>query len=294
MDDPKTETFERHRRTLEGLAYRMLGTLGDASDVVQDTWLKWQSADPAAIENPRAWLITVCSRLAVNQLQSARVRRERYPGTWLPEPWVEPEPNALARLELDESLSVALLLTLETLTPAERAAWLLHEVFDYSFDEIAAVLNKSSANCRQLASRARQRLTENKPRFDATPERHHQLLSGFLAAAREGNVERLMNLLADDARLHADGGGKATTAAAVLTGPQAIARFFVGVWAKLLAGGVRLEGRAQWYNGTPGMLIVEDDKIVAALSFDVHNDRIVNVYALRNPDKLVPFGEGEL
>lgn len=290
MDDPNTAFFEQQRPTLEGIAYRMLGTLADASDVVQDTWLRWKSADIQAIDNPRAWLITVCTRLAMNQLQSARVRREQYPGTWLPEPWVEPDP--LAKIELDESLSVALLLTLETLTPAERAAWLLHEVFDYTFNEVAAVLDKSSANCRQLASRARRRLTENRPQYAATPDQHRRLLDGFLAAARDGNVERLTGLLAADARLYADGGGKATTAAAVLRGPTAIADFFAGVWAQQFARNVQLESRQLWYNGTPGMLLFENGKLVVAITLDIRDDRIVTIYALRNPDKLRPLDDG--
>ena len=289
MDDQHIEFFEQQRPTLEGIAYRMLGSLADASDVVQDTWLKWQLTDIQAIDNPRGWLITVCTRLAVNQLQSARVRREQYPGTWLPEPWVEPNP--LAKIELDESLSVALLLALEALTPAERAAWLLHEVFDYSFNEVAAVLGKSSANCRQLASRARRRLSDHKPQYTATPDQHRRLLDGFLAAARDGNVERLTDLLAVDSRLYADGGGKATTAAAVLNGSTEIADFFAEVWGRQLARNIQLESRQQWYNGKPGMLLFENGVPAVAVTLDIRDDRILTIYALRNPDKLEPLCE---
>ena len=190
MQDEKASIFEQHRATLEGIAYRMMGTLDEARDVVQDTYLKFDEADLGQLQNPRAWLITVCSRLALNQLRSARARREVYVGEWLPEPFPQPvDGDPGSRAELDETLSVALLMALEKLTPVERAAFLLHDVFDLTFDEVATTLERTSTSCRQLASRARKRLRDDKPRFQSSPEEHRRLLEGFFSAAREGDLQ---------------------------------------------------------------------------------------------------------
>ena len=189
MQADKINVFELHRRTLEGLAYRMLGSLAEAKDAVQETYLKWHDVDASTLHSPRAWLITVCSRIALNQLQSARKQREIYIGEWLPEPFPdEPDESSgdpATQIEMDDTVSVALLLALETLSPTERAAFLLHDIFDLGFDEVAQALGKSSASCRQLATRARKRIQESRPRFVTTPQEHRQLLDGFMNAARQ-------------------------------------------------------------------------------------------------------------
>jgi len=286
----KTLIFEQNRRTLEGIAYRMLGTLADARDVVQDTYLKWNEADAAALRSPRAWLITVCSRKALNLLQSAKRQRETYVGEWLPEPLPEGAAFDLsARMELDESISIALLFVLEKLSPAERAAWLLHDVFDLGFDEIAAILGKTPENCRQLAARARKRVHEGRPRFQATPDEHRKLLAAFFDAARDGSLEQLTGLLSSKVELYADGGGRAEASADILCGAQTVGAFFVDVFRKYAAQGVAIRPLPRWFNGLPGLLVFEDDQLATALTVEIDQGRIRRIFAVRNPDKLGAF-----
>lgn len=287
--DEKTILFEGNRRLLEGLAYRMLGTLADAQDVVQETYLKWRDADLARIENARAWLVTVCSRLSLNVLHSARARRESYVGPWLPEPYLDDRAiNPAERARVDDSVSVALMLALENLSPAERAAFLLSEIFDYSFDEIAAILGKSSAACRKLASRARTSLKAEKPRFAATPDEHQRLVGAFLQAARSGDLDTLKSLLADSVELHSDGGGKVSAVPEILHGLDAVSHFFLKIgpahWA---APSVAIV--PHWFNGVPGVLIYNHGQLNTALSASIADGRITGLYALRNPDKLAAF-----
>ncbi len=290
MTIDKTRAFEENRRTLEGIAYRMLGTLADARDVVQDTYLKWNAADVAGIESPRAWLITVCSRTALNLLQSARRQRETYVGEWLPEPLPQEGGfDQAARMELDESVSVALLVALEKLSPGERAAWLLHDIFDLAFDEVAAVVGKTPDNCRQLAVRARRRVQEARPRFQATPEEHRKLLSAFFDAAREGRLDRLTGLLAAHAELHADGGGRAEAIVESLAGGGNVAEFIAAVFAGYAARGVALRAQPCWFNGCPGLLVFEDGRLATAFTLEVEAGRIHRIYAIRNPEKLGGF-----
>ncbi|MDP0499999.1 MAG: RNA polymerase sigma factor SigJ [Verrucomicrobiota bacterium JB022] len=284
--DLQTESFEHNRPTLEGIAYRMLGSLSEAQDIVQETYLRWRKVEPAEVRDARAWLITACSRLALNHLQSARARREQYFGTWLPEPFPDAAPKPL---ETDETVSMALMVALERLSPAERAAYLLHEVFDYSFDEVAAILEKSNASCRQLAARARKRLAEAKPRFSATPDEHRRLLEGFFEAAREGNLDQFKALLADDALLFGDGGGKATAVLEPLAGPAAIGALMAGVWRSYAAKGIALVTEPHWFNGSPGMLVYENGVVTTAVTLDIVEGRIARIYSIRNPDKLRGF-----
>lgn len=286
----KTLIFEENRRTLEGIAYRMLGTLADARDVVQDTYLKWNEVDAATLRSPRAWLITVCSRKALNLLQSARQQRETYVGEWLPEPLPEGASFDLsARMELDESISIALLFVLEKLSPAERAAWLLHDVFDLGFDEIAAILDKTPENCRQLAARARKRVHEGRPRFQATPDEHRKLLVAFFDAARDGSLEQLTGLLSSNVELYADGGGRAEALADMLCGAETVGAFFVDVFRKYAARGVAIRPLPRWFNGLPGLLVFEDDQLATALTLEIDQGRIRRIFAVRNPDKLGAF-----
>ena len=290
MTDSKTRLFEQNRQTLEGIAYRMLGTLDDARDVVQDTYIKWSETELADIQNPRAWLITVCSRLAINCLQSARIKRESYVGLWLPEPLVDSDNcDISAALELDETVSVALLLALEKLSPIERAVYLLHEVFDYSFAEVAGMLGKSNANCRQYAARARKQLRREKPRHSTSIQEHQQLLRSFIRAAHDGDLEQFKTILTDTVALYADGGGKAEAITDLLCGSQQVGKFFIQIWRQFAQQNVSVTTHMQWFNGSPGLLIFENNRLATAMTIDIYQGNIQSIYAIRNPDKLVPF-----
>lgn len=287
MQDTKAEIFELYRRTLEGIAYRMLGSLAEAQDVVQDTYLKWHKIDDATLENPRAWLMTVCTRTALTLLQSARKRRETYVGEWLPEPYPdEPGLDPGAQAELKDTVSIALLVALEKLSPVERAVFLLHDVFELSFGEIGDILERSSANCRQLAVRARTRIRADRPRFRAGPVEHRRLLESFISAARDCNVQQLIVLLAEEVETYSDGGGKAEALPEVLRGAGAVAQFFASVFVRYRQRGVRVRTILQSFNGSLGVLIVEDKLLSTALTIEADAGSIRRIYAVRNPDKL--------
>ena len=281
MKDEDVATFEQNRSTLEGVAYRMLGSVSDARDTVQETWLKWQQTDSDAIENPRAWLILVCSRIALNRLNSAQSRRELYVGDWLPEPFLDQDISDPSKeIELDQTVSVALFLAMEKLSPSERAAFLLHDVFDLSFDEIAIAIGKSSTNCRQLAARARKRVRDERPRFQTSASEHMRLLGGFISAAKEGNLEQLISLLAEDVELYTDSGGKVEAPPRKVTGSSVVARFFVSIFDRH-----RLEPVFKRINGSPGVLLYEQGGLATVLTLDADTGQIQRLYAVRNPDK---------
>ncbi len=292
MSEAGQDAFEEHRPMLVGLAYRMCGVLADAQDIVQETHIRWCSADRSGIGNPRAWLVTVCSRLAMDLMKSARVRREQYVGAWLPEPFLESPGNSPdAQARIDDSVSVALMLAMERLTPSERAAFLLHDVFGYDFDEIASIIGKSETVCRKSASRARQAVRENRPRFAATPDIHRQLLDAFFAAVRGGDPENLKALLAESVELHSDGGGRVKTAPSVLHGREAVAAFFLEVWRENVPSRESVRIVHQWFNGQPGVLIYQDNQLQVALCLSATENRISHLFALRNPEKLAVFTE---
>lgn len=286
----KTALFETNRRTLEGIAYRMLGSLAEAQDIVQDVFIKWHAAKD--IENPRAWLITVCTRLTLNQLKSAKKQRELYYGVWLPEPY-EVSADTHDRLELDESISVALLLLLEILTPDERAIYLLYDVFDYSFEDIARIIGKRSENCRKILSRARKKITDRKTRFEVKADTHRELVDAFIQAAQAGSIEKLESVIHNDAALYADGGGKVQAALNPVYGGKNIAEFLIKIWQDDLANDVNIEYKKIWFNGAPGLLVLEDGAIATAITFDVLGDQIRNLYAVRNPQKLSLFSHND-
>lgn len=277
---------------LEGLAYRMCGVLADAQDIVQETHIRWCSSDRSNIDNPRSWLVTVCSRLAMDLMKSARVRREQYVGVWLPEPLLESSENPPdAQARINDSVSVALMLAMERLTPSERAAFLLHDVFGYDFSEIAPIIEKSEVVCRKSASRARKAVREKRPRFEAGPDAHRQLLDAFFDAVRAGDPEPLKTLLAESVELHSDGGGRVKTAPSLLHGREAVASFFLEVWRENIPsrGGIRIVH--QWFNGQPGVLIYQDNQLQVALCLSVAENRISHLFALRNPEKLAVFSQ---
>jgi len=282
-----TEQLEELRRHGFGVAYRMLGSVAEAEDVAQEALLRLTRQDDS-IEEPAAWMTTVATRLSINVLRSARARREAYVGPWLPEPLLEdPEPGPAARAELSDSLSQAMLVLLERLTPVERAAYLLREVFGYDYAQIADVIERSEANSRQLVTRARKHIEESRPRFDADEAARDALLERFLAAAEEGDVEGLEELLAKDAVLYADGGGKAIAAQVPLVGAETIARFMVGVAEMRRAMG-EFEPQMVRVNGQTGrMLRVPGVRVWEVLTVEVVDRRIQAVRIVRNPDKLL-------
>jgi len=290
MQPAGQDEFEEHRKMLEGLAYRMCGVLADAHDIVQETHIRWSSAERSRISNARAWLITVCSRLAMDVMKSARVRREQYVGTWLPEPFLESQGDSPdMRAEIDDSVSVALMLAMERLTPAERAAFLLHDVFGYDFREVASMIGRSEPAARKLGSRARRMVREKRPRFEASPETHRRLLEAFFEAVHEGESGNLKALLAESVEFHADGGGRVKTAPAVLRGREDVEAFFLGIWRKNVPSRESVRITDQWFNGQPGVLLYQDSQLVVALSFTVEDGMISQIFALRNPEKLAAF-----
>ena len=281
------EIFERHRGRAFSVAYRILGSVADAEDVVQDAWLRWQNTDTSEIQTPEAWLVTTVARLAIDQLRSARARRETYVGPWLPEPIIgiaqESEPSPEDRLSLADDISMALLHMLERLAPEERAAFLLHDAFDYGYGELAALLGKSEAACRQTVSRARRRVKETHPRFDTSAREHLRLATAFSSAIASADPKALLDCFSDDVVFYSDGGGKALAALNPLYGPDHVTRFFMGILKKRPES---LSVRPATVNGLPGFLLTEGDEAHSALSFGISDGRISAVYMIRNPDKL--------
>ena len=286
-------TFEPHRRRLLGLAYRMLGSMADAEDAVQETYLRWHGADRDNVSDPRAFLMTTTTRICLDMLTSARARREEYVGPWLPEPVVDTAALAPdSHTELAEDLSIALLLTLDRLSPLERAALLLHDVFDFSFSEVAEALARSEAACRQLAARARAHVRAVRPRGATSPSarpgeidaKHAQLMSAFVAATRSGDLEALMRLLASDVRVVTDGGGKVAAALNVIEGADRAARFVVGAARKGWRDDFTL--RLASINGLPGLIVDSPEGPVQTAAFEFDGDVIRALYVVRNSDKL--------
>ena len=282
------ERFEPHREYLRGLAYRLLGELAGAEDAVQEAFLRFRKA-PADLREPRAWLTTVVTRLCLDELRSAKARREVYVGPWLPEPLISPAQDLTAdptrRVEDAESLSMAMLVVLETLSPLERAVFVLREVFGYDYGELAAMLHKSEAAVRQLAHRAREHVQARRPRFDHDEERRRAAVEQFLIATLTGDMKGLMSTLSEDAVLLSDGGGVVQAARKPILGPDRIARFFLGLAAKYMTPAHRAE--IATVNGSVGLLLWDDETLDSVIGFDVLDGKVVRVHAVRNPAKLV-------
>ncbi len=278
-------TFDQYRSLLFSIAYRMLGSVADAEDMLQETFIRWQQAREEEFRSPRAFLITIISRLCINHLQSARVRREEYVGQWLPEPIVTgPGSDPLEIIRVDESLSMAFLVMLERLTPVERAVFLLREVFEYEYPEIATVLGESEANCRQILHRARQHVTAMRPRFKTSQSQQSDLLERFLKATGSGDLEGLVDLLATDVVLHTDGGGKAVAAPNLIRGARNVARGALGTLEKLLPK--NLVNRLAQINGEPGIVSYLDRKAYSVLTLEAGAGHIQAIYVVTNPEKL--------
>jgi RNA polymerase sigma-70 factor (ECF subfamily) len=296
MSSP-AETFEPYRRRLLGLGYRMLGSIADAEDAVQETYLRWHRVDRNKVSDAKAFLMTTTTRICLDMLTSARARREEYVGPWLPEPVVDTATLAPdSRTELAEDLSIALLLLLDRLSPLERAAFLLHDVFDFSFSEVGSALDRSDAACRQLAARGRARVREARPRgATALPERsgaidakHAQLMAAFAAATQSGDLDAVMQMLASDVRVVTDGGGKVPSALDVIEGADRAARFLVEVTRKRPGQWWRddFTVRFAMINGLPGVIVDSPEGAVQTAAFEIAGDVIQALYVVRNPDKL--------
>lgn len=277
--DADTATFEEWRRLLFGIAYRMLGSATDAEDVVQEAYLRWRRRGEQRVESVRAYLVTIVTRLCLDQLDSARAQRERYAGPWLPEPVVD---DGIAAVEQADSLSLAFLVLLEELTPLERATYLLHDVFGYSFEEVALSLGRTPAACRQLGSRARKHVEARRQRFDADLQHGRELTDRFITACATGDLSGLLAMLSEDVVVWTDGGGKVRAAMRPVVGPYRSSRFLLNVAKKV-------DGRpyAVVLNGQSATVFVDQaGNVASALVLDILEGLIVGVRAVTNPDKL--------
>jgi RNA polymerase sigma-70 factor (ECF subfamily) len=290
--NPVTHEVELHRGRLINVAYRLLGSVADAEDAVQEAFIRWYALAPEsreAIETPAAWLTTVTSRICLDQLGSARARRERYVGEWLPEPvpdrteWASADPGAdpADRITLDESIDMAFLVVLDSMSPAERVAFLLHDVFRYPFDEVAEIVGRTPAACRQLASTARRKVRDTRPVATPTAGRA-EVVREFKQAWEAMDIEALLGILDPNVVSVADGGGRVAAALAPIEGPETIANFMVA----LASRSTDLVIEEHTVNGQPGLVARQDDETITVFAFDVADGRITRIWAVRNPDKL--------
>jgi RNA polymerase sigma-70 factor (ECF subfamily) len=282
MTDP-IAPFNRHRPRLYGIAYRMLGSRADAEDMVQETYLRWHRADRGRVQTPEAWLVTTVTRLCIDRLRAMRSERDAYVGPWLPEPLVENALPADAQAELSSDLSVAFLVVLERLAPEERAAFLLHDVFDSPYREIARILGKNQATCRQMVHRARERVHRDRPRFAVSEAARTRLLERFLKALHAGDKDALLTLFAEDATWPSDGGGKARAALKTVRGAELVARFVSGIWRRYLRD---LDHCLVPINGETGIVGFAGERPVWALTVESDGAHILAAFAVVNPDKL--------
>jgi RNA polymerase sigma-70 factor, ECF subfamily len=277
-----TAIFEQHRALLTGVAYRILGHLGDAEDVVQEAWLRWTASDRASVSEPRAYLVRVVSRLAVDRLRREIVRRENYVGPWLPEP-VRTEPDGAARAELVDTISIAMLVVLETLSPLERAVFVLHEAFGFTFPEIGLVLERSDATVRQLAHRARQHVHERRPRFDADPAVRAEVTERFLDACQRGDMRTLLTVLAPDVVFVGDSGGIGRAPRHPIHGVDKVARFLLAIRNIPVP---ELGVQVTHLNGGPAITISSADQLMTVFALDVRDGLVQTIHAIANPNKL--------
>lgn len=281
------DVFEEHRPVLFGVAYRMLGRFADAEDAVQDAWLRWSDADRTAVRDPRAYLVRVTTRLALDRLRRAQARRETYVGQWLPEPLPtdvagDPVPDGADRAVLTESVSMAMLVVLESLSPLERAVFVLREAFGFPYGQIAGVLGRGEPAVRQLAGRARRHVAERRPRFEVDPAGQRALTERFLAAAAGGDLDGLLALLAPDATLVGDSGGKAKAPPRIIPSGDKVARFLAAIGGQAADFGfVLLE-----LNGAPAVLATQGGRPAAVFQLQVAGGRVQRVHVITNPDKV--------
>jgi RNA polymerase sigma-70 factor, ECF subfamily len=278
------DDFNLHRPLLFSIAYRMLGTVTDAEDMVQETFLRWQQTANETVRSANTYLSTIITRLCIDHLRSARVQREQYVGTWLPEPMLTQQSHHPTDLmELAESLSIAFLAVLERLSPIERAVFLLRDVFDYDYDEIGQMVGKSPTNCRQILSRAKQHLTDQRPRFPVPRTQQEQITAQFLDASTKGDLQDLLLLLAKDVTFCSDGGGKVVATLKPIHGAVKVARMLLAVRSKWLLNPV---SRLTEINGQPGIIHYVDGNIYSVMTFEIVDGCIQSIYSVRNPEKL--------
>jgi RNA polymerase sigma-70 factor, ECF subfamily len=280
----RTADFERHRSLLFSIAYRMLGSVADAEDIVQEAYLRWREVPEAEVRSPKSYLAAVVTRLSIDRLRSAQVQREEYIGPWLPEPLVTNRAEEGADLvEVDESLSLAFLVVLESLNPVERAVFLLREVFDYDYEEISGIVGKSEANCRQIARRARSAVAARRPRFERSPEQEERLTRRFVETCMNGDMEGLLKLLSEDVKLWSDGGGKVAAAPYPIYGPEGVARFLLRV---LRTVPPEFSARLTRVNGGPGVVGYVDGYPTSVVALDVADGYVQGIRIVVNPEKL--------
>jgi RNA polymerase sigma-70 factor, ECF subfamily len=283
--------FELHRARITALAYRMMGSVSEAEDSIQEAYLRWAQTDVNEIRSPEAWLLSVTTRICIDRLRKLATERAAYKGQWLPEPMVgdlEGRPDRC--LERASDLSMAFLIVLERLSPEERAVFILHDVFDSGFSEIASVLHKSEAACRQMARRARARIRQDKPRFQVSMAAQKRLIEKFLSALQTGDTDALMSLLADKAELRSDGGGKIKVSSAGIHGADRIARLIQHghlMPRHLRANAACAERRIAFVNGEPGIITFLDGAAISTISLKTNGEKILGIYQVLNPDKLV-------
>ncbi len=275
--------FDPLRPKLARIAYRMLGSVADAEDVVQDAFLRWMATDRDAVREPEGFLRRIVTRLCLDQLKSARRRREVYPGPWLPEPVLETEPE-----EVDD-VTLPLMMALERLSPLERAAFILHDVFGVDFEEVAQTIGRDPAACRKLASRARSHVRSDRPRFDVPREHGRQIAEAFFAASRNGDMSALRAMLAEDVSLHSDGGGKKPAALRPVFGLDDVLKIQASLARQFATNRSRLL-RYGMINGLPGFVTMEWDDTLQTTALDIRDGRIAGIYIMRNPDKLGQVG----
>lgn len=276
-----SEVFEEHRSLLFGIAYRMLGSVTDAEDVVQDAWLRWNSVT-GAVDNPRAYLARTVSNLSLNRLRTTAALRENYVGPWLPEPLVT-EPDATEQVELAESISLAMLVVLESLSPLERAVFVLHEVFDFAYADIAAMLDRSEVATRQVGHRARSHVQARRPRYDTSDDVRRRVTEEFMAACFGGDLNAMLELLAPEVTAWTDGGGKAQAALRPIHGGDKVARWILGVLSRL---GEAVDVIPVSVNGQPGVMAGSGGRVDSVATLDVADGKIAAIHLIRNPDKL--------
>ncbi|QKG21864.1 RNA polymerase sigma-70 factor [Actinomadura verrucosospora] len=290
-----SDVFEEHRDLLFAVAYRMLGTAADAEDAVQDAWLRWSAADRSDVREPRAYLVRITTNVALDRLRSARAQRETYVGPWLPEPMLTSPDVAAEGAELAESVSMAMMVVLETLSPLERAVFVLKEVFGYPYAEIARALDRAETSVRQLGTRARKHVEARRPRFEADGAERRAATERFLDAVVGGDINRLMETLAPDVTLWTDGGGKVRAPRRIVHGAARIARFFTGIAARPYEGVDPSEWRLRRVeiNGGPAVVVDGPDGPISAISGTAGDDgRIRDIHLVANPDKLRALAEG--
>lgn len=286
-DDKKVEIFRRHRARLFGIAYRMLGTHAESEDILQEAYLKWHQADADEIETPEAWLVTIATRLSIDRLRKASTEREIYIGPWLPEPLIVSDaPSPEEEVELASNLSMAFMVLLERLSPVERAAFLLHDIFDCGYADVARIVGKTETTLRQIIHRARERVRTDKPRFEADEKERRKLIKKFSEASHAGDENTLLALFSDEISMISDGGGKVAAARKIIRDKRKVAHLFATTGAKY---GALFENIPYEINGETGLLTFYEGKVFAATAFEFSDGQISAIYRVMNPDKLKAF-----